>query len=276
MRRSNGGTHAEFPRHRRWPHPFRNRSGVRLMRRQRCGTDCDAGAGRQTASASTTHASRQIGGNASHQIGRQPAAKPDTKPHVSFRKKPRPHSQVAEHKRPRHHAPAPDMGAPPAQTAAAPAAQSVSPPAPAPAPIEAAATAAATPPAPPPALPTPRELVVGGHAVQVVSPDEANEIDLAANNASAPANDDPLYNLAAVTPAAASEAATPDTAASAPSADSAKATQPKSGVGSTSWFMQVMAALGGAVAAGSAAWFLIGSASPRINLSEWQEANSEE
>ena len=209
-------------------------------------------------------------------LAAKPAAKPDTKPHVSFRKKPRPHSQVAEHKRPQHHAPAPDMGAPPAQTAAAPAAQSVSPPAPAPAPIEAAATAAATPPAPPPALPTPSELVVGGHAVQVVSPDEANEIDLAANNASAPANDDPLYNLAAVTPAAASEAATPDTAASAPSADSAKATQPKSGVGSTSWFMQVMAALGGAVAAGSAAWFLIGSASPRINLSEWQEANSEE
>jgi hypothetical protein len=32
--------------------------------------------------------------------------------------------------------------------------------------------------------------------------------------------------------------------------------------------MQIMAALGGAAAAGSAAWFLIGSASPRIKLSE--------
>jgi hypothetical protein len=40
--------------------------------------------------------------------------------------------------------------------------------------------------------------------------------------------------------------------------------------------MQIMAALGGAVAAGSAAWFLIGSASPRIKLSEWDEANSQE
>jgi hypothetical protein len=32
--------------------------------------------------------------------------------------------------------------------------------------------------------------------------------------------------------------------------------------------MQIMAALGGAIAAGSAAWFLIGSTSSRIRLSE--------
>jgi hypothetical protein len=35
--------------------------------------------------------------------------------------------------------------------------------------------------------------------------------------------------------------------------------------------MQIMAALGGA--AGSAAWFLIGSASPRISVSQWQQAD---
>jgi hypothetical protein len=54
------------------------------------------------------------------------------------------------------------------------------------------------------------------------------------------------------------------------------AARPKSAIGSTLWFMQIMAALGGAAAAGSAAWFLIGSASPRIKLSEWDAANSEE
>jgi hypothetical protein len=60
--------------------------------------------------------------------------------------------------------------------------------------------------------------------------------------------------------------------------ESAKAevAQPKSSIGSASWIMQIMAALGGAVAAGSAAGFLIGSASPRIKLSEWDEANSQE
>jgi hypothetical protein len=40
--------------------------------------------------------------------------------------------------------------------------------------------------------------------------------------------------------------------------------QPQGGeVGSTSWILQVMAALGGAVAAGSVAWFLIGAAPQR-------------
>jgi hypothetical protein len=59
--------------------------------------------------------------------------------------------------------------------------------------------------------------------------------------------------------------------------ESAKAevAPPKSSIGSASWIMQIMAALGGAAAAGSAAWFLIGSASPRIKLSEWQEADEE-
>ena len=39
--------------------------------------------------------------------------------------------------------------------------------------------------------------------------------------------------------------------------------QQGSDVGSTSWIMQVLAALGGAVAAGSVAWFLIGSTPQR-------------
>jgi hypothetical protein len=136
--------------------------------------------------------------------------------------------------------------------------------------------------------------MVGGQAVQVRSPDEANELDLAANEpgttATTPASEPalspgstPLYNLAATSPPAeadaapAASAAAPVNAAPAADTESAKvdAAQPKSPIGSAVWIMQIMAALGGAAAAGSAAWFLIGSASPRIKVSEWQEADGE-
>ncbi len=103
--------------------------------------------------------------------------------------------------------------------------------------------------APPSAVPAPSELVVGGRTVDVVAPDQANEIDLAAD--------------------------APPTAAAAPPPDDAAATKPAAAtafvaardgadaVGSASWIAQVLAALGGAVAAGSVAWFLIGSAPQR-------------
>jgi hypothetical protein len=126
----------------------------------------------------------------------------------------------------------------------------------------------------------------------VRSPNEANELDLAANEpsatASAPANEPalspgstPLYNLAASNPPAESDlgpvASTAPPAIAAPAMEPAPAdtARPKSAVGSAFWFMQIMAALGGAAAAGSAAWFLIGSASPRIKVSQWQEADEE-
>ena len=227
--------------------------------------------------------------------------KAETRQHVSFRRKHRPRTEVAEQRRPQRPAVAAGNEAPAAQVAAKPAAPLLTPAAPlstalaGPAP---AATAATSSPAPP----TTGALVIGGQAVQVLSPDEANELDLAANApsaaAAAPASDTPapasgsapLYNLAAPSPAAASEAAPAGNAAPAGSAppaataalaaemDPAKAevARTKSSIGSASWIMQIMAALGGAVAAGSAAWFLIGSASPRIKLSEWDAANSEE
>lgn len=97
---------------------------------------------------------------------------------------------------------------------------------------------------------TPSELVVGGQTVHVVSPDDANEIDRAADAQIAP-----------------SVAATPSAVATAaPAADIAtvaRAHEQTSHVGSASWIAQILAALGGAAAAGSAAWFLMGSAPQR-------------
>ncbi|MGD0419281.1 MAG: hypothetical protein ABSA68_06865 [Xanthobacteraceae bacterium] len=89
----------------------------------------------------------------------------------------------------------------------------------------------------PTAAPTeqaPSQFVVAGQTVQLASPDNVNEIDLAAE--------------------------------AEPKSDSMNAVPPPqqgSDVGSTSWIMQVLAALGGAVAAGSVAWFLIGSTPQR-------------
>jgi hypothetical protein len=97
---------------------------------------------------------------------------------------------------------------------------------------------AAPPSAPPDGGLTPSALVVDGQTVQVTSPDEVNEIDLAAdNNKAAPS--------------------TSHVAFAAPVQEDASQNANK--VGSASWIAQVLAALGGAVAAGSVAWFLIGS-----------------
>ena len=97
----------------------------------------------------------------------------------------------------------------------------------------------------------PTTLQIDGQTVRVASPDDANEIDLAIEQGALPAA------------APAVKAANTETAAPADKSDSAAAAvsqTPSSKVGSTSWLMQVMAALGAAVAAGSGAWFLIGSA----------------
>ena len=240
--------------------------------------------------------------------------KTETSQHISFRRKHPAHNDVAEQKRFRRPATVASAETPAART---------------PLPVRAASTAPA-PPLPPQAAPAPvqpssGDFMVEGQAVQVRSPDEANELDLAANTASPPpprapatapisaaaasAAKAPLYDLAQSNPPAppaASETPSTDavvsafvgTAAAAPISPPAPAVaatvpagntamlaepdfvkasdpQPKSPVGSASWMMQVMAALGGAIAAGTAAWFLIGRASPRIKLSEWEEADGE-
>jgi hypothetical protein len=141
-------------------------------------------------------------------------------------------------------APAPD--GPPANIW--PSAPSTGPaPASVPAGLTMQAPVAVAAPAPAPA---PSELVVGGRSVDVVASDQPPVIDLAAN--------------------------APQTAAVEPSQDDAVATrhatafvatahdQDAAGaVGSASWIAQVLAALGGAVAAGTVAWFLIGSTPQR-------------
>jgi hypothetical protein len=215
-----------------------------------------------------------------------------TQQHVSLRRKHRPRTEMAEQKRPQRAAAAASAETTAPTTAAAAPQRARVDPAP-PAPV-ATAAAALPPQAAPPAAAKAGELMVGGQAVQVRSPDEANELDLAANGpgttATAPASEPalspgsaPLYNLAATSPPAEADAApasnTAPPAGAAPAADTeparADVVQAKSPIGSAFWIMQIMAALGGAAAAGSAAWFLIGSASPRIKVSEWQEADEE-
>lgn len=132
-------------------------------------------------------------------------------------------------------------------------------------PTNVAAVPSAAPPAPPTAAsppsaaasltePMPNELVVGGRTVQVTAPDNVNQIDEAA---------DPQRVAAS---AATSAARLSDGAEAEPAAETAtvaRAQRGRSPVGSASWIMQILAALGGAFAAGSAAWFLIGSAPQR-------------
>ena len=91
--------------------------------------------------------------------------------------------------------------------------------------------------------------MVGGRTVDVVAPDQANEIDLAANAPQTAAGTSPQDDDAANKPAATAFVAAAHDAAGA--------------VGSASWIAQVLAALGGAVAAGTVAWFLIGSTPQR-------------
>jgi len=117
-------------------------------------------------------------------------------------------------------------------------------------------------PATAPVAPDPREVVVAGQSVQVTPPDEVNEIDLAANDATSEANDAALTGSTAGTPPL------HEIEDANPKSDSIKAlvaNQPQqpNEVGSTSWFLQVLAALGGAITAGTVAWFLIGGTPQR-------------
>ncbi|MGO9699041.1 MAG: hypothetical protein ACLPX7_07250 [Xanthobacteraceae bacterium] len=124
--------------------------------------------------------------------------------------------------------------------------------------------AATVEPAPQAALasanPIPNELVVAGQTVQIASPDQVNELDLGARDSAATASNATPADPASAFPATnnVTEAASKsDSLAAAPL--QAYASQ----VGSTSWIAKVLAALGGAVAAGSAAWFLIGATPQR-------------
>jgi len=135
--------------------------------------------------------------------------------------------------------------------------------APAPAPAAAVApwpetppAAAAAPAVPAAIAPDPSQITVAGQTVQIVSSDEVSDIDRAASEA----------NAAPVTPAAATTTASTDIDKAQPPAPSmvaATVMQAHSEVGSASWIAQILAALGGAGAAGFLAWFLMGSTPQR-------------
>ena len=121
---------------------------------------------------------------------------------------------------------------------------------------------AGTPAAQPaPAAPDPSEVVVAGQTVKVASPDEVNEIDLGANHAAQQTSDAAPVSVAAGTPPNETSDATPQT--EAVKAFTVARTQQPNEVGTTSWILQVLAALGGAVTAGTVAWFLIGGTPQR-------------
>jgi hypothetical protein len=120
--------------------------------------------------------------------------------------------------------------------------------------VPSATVAAAAPPETAPANdePAPSEVVVGGQTVQIAASDEINAIDLAADN------------VEKETPTAGPA----DRADIAPAPQTALASRAMPGdanaLGGASWIAQALAALGGAVAAGAVAWFLIGSGPVRM------------
>jgi hypothetical protein len=160
--------------------------------------------------------------------------------------RPRKHIKLAEAK-------------PPAPVAAASAAFAVDPGRNA---DEPAADARPAPePASAPSDQIPGEIVVPDQSVNVAAPDEVNELDLAAEHsptqppAAVPGSGFALASIAS--------ADLPQTEVKSNAPNVAAAEQRSGGVGSTAWIMQVLAALGGAAAAGSLAWFLIGSTPQR-------------
>jgi hypothetical protein len=113
-----------------------------------------------------------------------------------------------------------------------------------------------------PGLATSSKIAIDHQTALVVSPDDVNEIDLAASEQGAPASD---VLLAAAT--AVKETNT-ETAAPADRADSGAAIvsqTPSVNVGGASWLLQVMAALGIAVVTGVVAWFLVGTAPLQVS-----------
>ncbi len=99
----------------------------------------------------------------------------------------------------------------------------------------------------------PDEIVTNGHIVQAASPDEVNPADLAADNPQKAAKAAVAHNPVAPAPVVHAMIVKPTTPAA----------QNPTPVGSASWIAHVLAALGGAIAAGAVAWFLIGPAPQR-------------
>jgi hypothetical protein len=116
----------------------------------------------------------------------------------------------------------------------------------------------------------PGTITIGGQAVQVASADQVNEIDLAADTAPPAESTAPPSDRADVVAANAAPAAAQAAFIASPPADLSQNAnsenadaQDASAIGTASWIAQVLAALGGAIAAGAVAWFLIGAGPAR-------------
>jgi hypothetical protein len=184
----------------------------------------------------------------------KPAAKPvdksSVKSRVALRRKTKAHVSVAA-ARARHHAAPQVADADPASRSAAPTAPAAAAPADDPAIAAAASRPEAGPPEPIPA----GAPIAANHATQVIAPRAGKESDLVAPDAGVALN--AAASPTAVAAAAPSMREVADVTPKSDSADVAGAPR-QSEVGSVSWILQVLAALGGAVTAGAVAWFLIG------------------
>jgi len=179
-------------------------------------------------------------------------------PHTAKARERPAHRKIAklERKRVAAHSPAVAAAEPAAPPAPAAMPNNAWPAPPQPAPDNTVAAAPAVQPAPPvtpPAAPaatpaasdaTPTAIVMNGQTVEIAAPDRLNAIDRAAED---------NHDTPTAMPTDRADAATPvQTVLAAPVHDDA------SPVGSASWIAQVLAALGGAMAAGVTAWFMIG------------------
>lgn len=191
-------------------------------------------------------------------------SRPKAKPHAKVAHKTVTKRRVQVATRKKHHAHFATAGRNgplvTAHAVSAPAAEAITPAANPAVSTEVAAAVPAPAPEAAPAAQDPSQVVVAGQAIKVASPDDVNEIDLAANDAATQRND-------AAPPSVASAPTMREITDPQSKSDYRKVAaigQPKtSPVGSTSWILQVMAALGGAVTAGSVAWFLIGGTPQR-------------
>jgi hypothetical protein len=196
------------------------------------------------------------------------SAKSATKTRMASRKKPRSYFAVAERKR-RQVESALQAAAPPPPPASDNTSNNSWPAAPTAMTADAATLAPvqqmpAAPQIVAPTAGTPSQLVIDGQTVQVASADEVNEIDLAASDAG-------VANAASRGPKLASNtppSAVPESAAQSEPTSVALVEAQMPEISTTSWILQVLAALGGAIAAGTVAWFLMRSAPPRVEVSE--------
>jgi hypothetical protein len=212
--------------------------------------------GKSEPSARIKHAAKPVAKSAD-----KSSEKSAAKTRAASRKKPRPYFAVAERKR-RQVESALQAAAPPASDNASPAAPTVM----------TADAATLAPVQPMPAAPqivaptagTPSQLVIDGQTVQVASADEVNEIDLAAGDAGAADAASRGPKLASNTP----PSAVAESAAKSEPTGTALVEAQMPEISTTSWILQVLAAIGGAIAAGTVAWFLMRSAPPRVEVSE--------